>query len=187
MKTLAGMQWAIENLKQNDYFTTADDDVLINPLYLKQTTEKFRIDFSFLHMPIVCMYDLWLSNGIPDRNPLSKYYVSYDQYNEAKWPKFCPGGLYTLSISIATKLYEASRTTSFIPVDDVWVTGILRNKINIPDTMVLQARPRAATHFMGFYLALNKEKFKRDWKDISTKIMAAVKCVCYRTAVIGNV
>ena len=180
LKTLAGLQWATAYLGDSDYFSTADDDVLIKPLLLKKAVEQYKRLFSFTFMPIVCMYSLWRNKGVPDRDPKSKYYVSWKQYDGTTWPRFCPGGMYTVSGEVARRLYVTSRNTPLLPVDDVWLTGIIREKMLVPETMVVVARPRAVVHFMGFYLKMNKKKFKEDWTNITAAIKKKAHCFCFR-------
>ena len=174
------MQWACDHLEDADYFTTADDDVLLNPQLLKKAIEHYKKTYHFTTMPIICMYDLWSYKGTPDRDPLSKYYVSWQQYNGTKWPKFCPGGTYTISIDIAKQMYKASRYVPLLPVDDVWLTGIIRQKIYYYDSMVVAAKPRAAVHFMGFYLKMNEKKFRKDWNDNFSHITSVAQCICHK-------
>ena len=166
-------------MRDTDFFSTADDDVLINPLILKRAIDFFEKLYSFTSMPIVCMYSLWTYKGVPDRDPQSKYYVSWQQYNEITWPRFCPGGMYSVSVEVARRMYDASRLTPLLPVDDVWLTGILREKI-YPDTMVVVAQSRVVEHFMGFYLKMTVKKFKQDWSNITADIAKTAECFCYQ-------
>jgi len=176
---LASLQYASDYLFDADYFSTADDDILMNPLLLKKAIEQYKKLYSFTSMPIVCMYSLWTYQGVPDRDPKSKYYVSWEQYNETTWPRFCPGGMYTVSGEVARRMYKESRITPLLPVDDVWLTGVIRQKMLFPDTMVVVARPRAVVHFMGFYLKMTKKKFKQDWNNITGEITKKADCVCF--------
>ncbi|XP_076815379.1 beta-1,3-galactosyltransferase 5-like [Clavelina lepadiformis] len=183
-KTLAGMQWASENLPDEYFYSSADDDMLVNigkvheviDLYKATAAEKDWPDF-----PIVCMYELWKDSGSPFRNPKNKNYISFDQYRWPYWPKFCPGGMYSTSVRVIRQLWELSRTLTPLSTDDVWITGVLRQKLGMPDQMVVASEPRAAEHFFGF----SKSKtdgvrgfMSHEWDSIFSKFKDKYLCKC---------
>ena len=56
-----------------------------------------------------------------------------------KYPKFCYGVVFAYPAHLATELYNASLITPFFRFDDVYVTGILRDKLKI---RIFNVRPK---------------------------------------------
>jgi len=67
----------------------------------------------------------------------SKYYISKEQYAKDAWPRFCLGGFYTTNVATVSELYSKSKTEPYLAMDDVWITGILRTKLHIPDDAIV--------------------------------------------------
>lgn len=66
----------------------------------------------------------------PQRNPKNTWYVSEDLYPREEYPVFCSGGAYVMKADDATKIYSVCNKTNFLWIDDVFVTGILRDMYN---------------------------------------------------------
>lgn len=66
----------------------------------------------------------------PQRDPSNLWYVSDDLYPEENYPEFCSGGAYLLKADDATKIYSVCKKPKFLWIDDVFVTGILRETYN---------------------------------------------------------
>ena len=70
-KSLAGMQWASENLTNDTLYSNGDDDVLVNLTKLHDLIEEKKIHFTkTMTFPIICVYGGML-NDHPVRNPKS--------------------------------------------------------------------------------------------------------------------
>ncbi len=83
----------------------------------------------------MCVYSFQRAD-LPARNPASKWYVSRDRYPLDKWPPYCRGGMYAMPVGMAARLYAMSRRTSFLHLDDVWVTGLVRRKLGNGDVNI---------------------------------------------------
>jgi len=64
------------------------------------------------------------------RDPKKHWYVSYEEYPEARYPPYCSGGGYVLSRSFVQCAARESPTQKFISMEDV-STGILAEKCNV--------------------------------------------------------
>ena len=53
---------------------------------------------------------------------------------EGKYPTYCNGYMYALTPEIGMKLAAVSRITPFLPLDDIFVTGVLRDRLKNPVT-----------------------------------------------------
>lgn len=49
-----------------------------------------------------------------------------------RYPGYCNGYIYALRPQVAMKLVLASRLTPFLPLDDIYITGVLRDRLNQP-------------------------------------------------------
>ncbi|XP_078492208.1 beta-1,3-galactosyltransferase 5-like [Ciona intestinalis] len=138
LKTVAGMQWVAHILPDRWFYSSCDDDVAIHiphmvahlhtmlPHYrVGERNDKFD---SFGDLPISCMYS-YQKCDVPSRQYSSKWKISYTKYPPTQWPVYCRGGLYTTTSKMAAKLFEVSRVTELMHLDDVWVTGLLRGKL----------------------------------------------------------
>ena len=184
MKVLAGMQWASENLNDDVYYSTCDDDMTVDIGRLQEEIKKAREQVSknkWPEFPIICGYNMWDDPKQPIRNKKHKNYVSEQKFKWTKWPKFCLGGFYTTSVRVTRQLYDISRTRNAINTDDVWITGILRNILGMPDIMLIKVNPGVATHQDNFH-HLNdvqvKNKVTRIWNKLLTDYKSKILCTC---------
>ena len=183
MKTLAGMKWASNNLQDNDFYTSGDDDMIVNLGQLQENIDKYAEEKSnnkWPEYPLICTYELWKRDNSPSRDEKNKNYISYKEYKWTEWPKFCFGGMYTTSVSVIKQLYEISKTRTPLRTDDVWITGILRNILGMPSSMVVFPEPPIAQHKAFIYRG-NKDptkKFLSFWKIIFRKFSFKTMCKC---------
>jgi len=183
-KTLAGMQWASDNLKDNDYYSSCDDDMMVNLGALQESIDVYNTE-KLLHnwpeFPIICGYEYWNDTKHPIRDKDDKNYVSFEKYGWPDWPHFCLGGLYTTSVRVVKKLFEISRTQPILNTDDVWITGILRNVLGMPSSMLIKPDPVAATHnlhYEGFSRNRLKIRLINEWYKTFHKFKHKSICKC---------
>nr|XP_009859830.2 beta-1,3-galactosyltransferase 5-like [Ciona intestinalis] len=159
-KTLAGMAWAATNLHFNTkpllgghLYASADDDMLIDVDELRKNIFNYYQHSGYLRMklfPIVCGFKL-AEKSKPQRTPGAKWYVSEDVFKWGVYPHFCHGGFYTMSIATMLELYKASMETNLFHFDDVWITGILRNVIGMPNNyLVASMGSQISEHYAAF-------------------------------------
>ena len=181
LKTLAGMEWASSHLKNNDFYTSCDDDMVINvgelqnfvDRYIKEQSEKKWPEF-----PIICSYEIWEHDSKPIRSNKHANYVSVKEYRWPHWPKFCLGGMYTTSVSVIRQLFEISRTQApLLNTDDVWITGILRNILGMPSTMLIKSKPALAHHLGPRHNAANSPKLTI-WQGYFNAFKTKPLCKC---------
>lgn len=92
-----------------------------------QVVEQHLPEFIFSRKTFSCenMY-----GNEPVRDPTSKWYITKELYPDDTYPEFCSGSAYLLTSDGAAKIYSVSNMTKFIWIDDLFVTGILREKYN---------------------------------------------------------
>ncbi|KAK6053434.1 hypothetical protein COOONC_09060 [Cooperia oncophora] len=60
--------------------------------------------------------------------------VTTEEWSEANYPSFCPGGYYLASVSVVKRLLDVVHLQRFFWIDDVFITGVLVNAANISVT-----------------------------------------------------
>ena len=128
------MQWA-SNLPSGWFYASVDDDIIIDYARLHQYYEHLvnqsktsNATSPFSRIPIVCVYS-YQNNDPPARDKNSKWYMPEENFPGKVWPIYCRGGMYTTSSDMVKKLYEVSRRTPRLYLDDVWITGFMRLKV----------------------------------------------------------
>ncbi|CDW57854.1 Galactosyl T domain containing protein [Trichuris trichiura] len=61
------------------------------------------------------------------RREEDKWYVSYEEFNETVFPRFCSGSSYCLTTQAVQPLLDSVELTPFLWLDDVYITGLLSN------------------------------------------------------------
>ncbi|XP_076822332.1 beta-1,3-galactosyltransferase 5-like [Clavelina lepadiformis] len=182
LKTLAGMQWAADNLPVNYLYSSVDDDFMVNLGKLQESVEenlRNMIELSLPMFPIICGFTRG-ANEKPIRQEGYKWTVALDVYKWPDYPPYCHGGLYTTSVAVVEDLFHASRTEKTFHLDDVWITGVLRHKIGMPDTMLVKAKDGTGLHYSGYR---GKQKdgvrnfMKEEWEDC-IKLFNTTKILC---------
>lgn len=77
---------------------------------------------------IIC--SVW-KKTFPHRDINSKWYVTYKEYPEKTYPEYCGGFFFLMTNDIIEVLHKELIHTKFYWIDDVWLTGIVANRINV--------------------------------------------------------
>lgn len=124
-KHLMGLQWVTNNCKDVKYIMKMDDDIVVNIYGVLEKLRSGMIKDNSLTGYI-------LKNMIPVREPANKWYVSKVEYAESIYPDFVSGWLYITHPQVASRLIDyAEFSHEYFWIDDVFVTGILRQALNI--------------------------------------------------------
>ena len=124
-KHLMGLRWVKEFCSNAKYLLKTDDDVIINTNIILNKLQAIP------SMP-TGIYCYVHRKGQPHRNPGSKWYTTRKEYPGGIYPDFCSGFAYLVSTQWVPKLYKATETERFLWLDDVYVTGILAQKVSLP-------------------------------------------------------
>ena len=111
------------------YVIKADDDIYID-VYRLQRALKYR--FASRKMTIL---GLLQKDAKPVRNPISKWYVSYDEFPKDYYERFVSGWTYAATLdsvnSIVSILDTSSEIDNYFWIDDVHITGTLAQKAGV--------------------------------------------------------
>ena len=135
LKGLMGLRWVTKYCRQAAFAIKADDDAFVNIFsllnFLKQHEDKKRL--------LAC--PLWSANTMPilrDPNKCAKWCVRFDEFpGQRHFPKYCAGLAFVLAQQMIPLMYNASLSTPFFWIDDVYMTGLLPAKVKDVDYVSL--------------------------------------------------
>ena len=177
------MQWASDNFSDKDFYTSADDDMMFDLVGLANLIFWFQEKKSrqnWPEFPIICSYKTRVDDW-PDRKTNDKWYIPYVEYKWPYWPDYCLGGAYTTSVRVVRDLWKASLDVEPLRMDDVYITGILREKIGMPRQFVQKLDVPVAKHYTGFGNIARQPKnsfMKNEWDALKSTFKNATICQC---------
>lgn len=143
-KHVMGLKWFKYNCKYPNFVLKTDDDVLVNSPFLYKSLEMFFsknqtiIDIQKQSSLKLVANQLILCdkivNSIVKRSFRSKWRVSYKEYSGKIYPPYCPGFGIIYSADVVKKLYDKAQISRYYWIDDVEISGILADKLNISIT-----------------------------------------------------
>ena len=125
LKNVMGLKWISEYCPTAKNVIKVDDDVFLNvPQAISFLTENsyLKIGSDMIHCP-------HLLNVNPIRDTNYKWFVTTKEFPGHKYPLYCEGFGYILGTNLCRRLYKASTESNIFWIDDVFVTGILTQKL----------------------------------------------------------
>ncbi|KRJ97805.1 beta-1,3-galactosyltransferase 5 isoform X2 [Drosophila yakuba] len=123
LKTISLLEWADLHCPKAKFLLKTDDDMFINVPKLLTLMDTLKANRS--------IYGRRAENWKPIRNRGSKYYISNAQYGKTTFPYFTTGPAYLLTGDIVHALYVQSLNTAFLKLEDVFITGIVAETLDI--------------------------------------------------------
>ena len=118
----------------------------------------------------------------PVRDIKSKYFVSKEIYKWPYYPTFCLGPGLVTSISVARKLLNESKKYKKpeLHLEDVWITGILRTRVGMPEQIIKQSPGIFARHYWSYAGVKDKKFFSKLqsiklWNDLKHRSTCTCK------------
>ena len=124
-KHLMGLRWVKEFCSNAKYLLKTDDDVIININIILNKLQTIPSVPTGIYCSVYHKYPA-------NRDRLNKWYTTTNEYPGKIYPNFCQGFAYFVSTQWVPKLYKATETERFLWLDDVYVTGILAQKVSLP-------------------------------------------------------
>lgn len=125
-KSIAALTWATNYCKQARFILKTDDDTFNHPHriidYLMRVSD-----------------DQFVGGSVMTEKPIrkkNKYRVDYRLYPHAYYPTFCAGPGYILSQTAAKALLAVHHNVTYVPMEDIYITGALRTAAGIPFTKI---------------------------------------------------
>lgn len=126
LKAILAINWISRHCSQADYALKVDDDTLID-LFQMISLMQQNLDSSLV---VIC--PVWPYQSVPvfrDKKDCMKWCVTFRQYRDSKYPRYCSGLSYILSRALIPRLVDAVVETPFFWIDDVYVTGLLMQNV----------------------------------------------------------
>ena len=121
LKSLFGIRWMTKYCPTAKYLLKCDDDVIIDfPKVLNILESESKTN------------TIWgpLTLNAKTRRE-GKYYLSYSHYPFYYLPPYMRGSGYVMSADTLGPVFKSSEYVPVIPIDDVYITGILGKILNI--------------------------------------------------------
>ena len=128
IKSVLMLKWVAMRCPHAQYFLKADDDTFVNVGIIANIlgTERFLSKEKFIGGYVH-------TGAQPSRIPEEKYYISEDDYPYEEYPPYASGSAYVMTGPTAVDLFDASKVVQpFIPMEDVFVTGLCAEHIDAP-------------------------------------------------------
>lgn len=122
-KTVGQMKWKQEYCNEAKYIAHLDDDVFVNvPAVLEQLRQDDRPDW------VSCMVKM----GTAPVRRTGKYAVTKEEFGADRYPGACQGPCYFINDLANNKIVEESFKHEEFKLEDMYVTGVLRDEQSIP-------------------------------------------------------
>ena len=132
-KHLMGLKWVAQFCSQSKFVLKVDDDTFVNTVRLIHFLEN-HVDENGTVLLRDTIYCRPFEGVVPQRNNTSKHFVTLDEYSASFYPTYCSGLAYITTTRVVIRLHKISLVTKFFWVDDIYITGILAEKINVVRT-----------------------------------------------------
>ena len=155
-KAVLGLRWITENCGKAKYILKVDDDVIVNtPRLIEILSTKY------IHVNRTIFCKVRPKGKI---NRVGKWNVEKTQFaNMTHWPgPYCPGHYVIYTADIIQDLYVAIRTTPFLWLDDVYVTGLLAAKAG----NITHSNPIDIIRLVTWLEKTNTNQLYETWKRI---------------------
>ena len=125
-----GFKWVCEFCSSAEFVVKMDDDIVVNYYKLFRLVKTYRSRFELMgHV---------LDHMKPIRDSRNKWYVSPKEYENEKYPEFLSGWLYVATMESVRSLLKRAHLSRYFWIDDLLVTGILRDEVKIKLTDIRQ-------------------------------------------------
>lgn len=133
-KHTMGLRWVATECAHAKFVVKVDDDTVLNVYhivnYLRELDEDFADQqLSDNHMDLLAGYIL--DKQKPIRVAPSKWFVSTAEFSGSVYPDYLSGWMYLTTPQTAARLVAEAQREPFFWIDDTWITGILRDKLDI--------------------------------------------------------
>ncbi|XP_004226631.4 acetylgalactosaminyl-O-glycosyl-glycoprotein beta-1,3-N-acetylglucosaminyltransferase-like [Ciona intestinalis] len=147
LKVLSSFRWLLEGHMTSSYYTVTDDDCVMNLMNINTFFHVERYDDV-----IYCGF-IFDQDSKVNRQRKSKWYISKDVYPGLYYPTFCHGGMWSLQKPMMRDVYcmaEVTQRNEFY-LEDVYITGILREKLGRRDSNILPATTNSGSKYLLMY------------------------------------
>lgn len=150
-KHAMGLQWSSSHTcLRSKFIIKMDDDIVVDfyQLFNYLLMSEQRFDDQRKHQHFLSGYIF--RNVVPIRKHQNKWFVSTDEFDGDVYPDYLSGWMYVTIPHTARVLVQAAfkESSKIFWIDDTWITGILRAKLNIPIDETLNKKFSANSEFL---------------------------------------
>lgn len=124
LKTMSILMWTQKYCPKASFLLKVDDDVYINHRILLPYIDKLDWNKRAIYGSLIANYSIM-------RDPKKRFYISREQYESNIPFDAILGPSYLMPIHIVKALYEKAFEYKYIPVEDIFITGIVAEKLKI--------------------------------------------------------
>ncbi|KAK8757630.1 hypothetical protein V5799_004743 [Amblyomma americanum] len=140
LSTVTALRWAHQHCTDYRYLVKADDDAFVNLAALRdylaaRPTHRRTAIYGYL-----------MKGFRPNRNKGSKWFTSPELFAKARLPDFVSGFAYVVTRDAVKPLYAAAQVTAMFPFEDVYVTGMCRERARGQEAVVLEGVAKFYNH-----------------------------------------
>ncbi|XP_037033178.1 beta-1,3-galactosyltransferase 1-like [Bradysia coprophila] len=121
-KHLMGYKWVSTFCPTAKFILKSDDDIYAD---IFQIIDVLLMELINARKTYACL-NMW--GAKPNRTMGNRWYIPKEVFPSDTYPDYCSGSAYLMRADDASKIYSISNRTKFFWVDDVFVTGVLREK-----------------------------------------------------------
>ncbi|XP_036383555.1 beta-1,3-galactosyltransferase 5-like [Megalops cyprinoides] len=125
LKVMHGLKWAADNCEPQ-FILKTDDDCFVNTDYLP----RFLVEFNREKTGLYAGSLFAPGKRTVIRDPLSKWYVSWEDFRDQEYPPYASGIGYVLSTDAVRRILKAAEHVPPVPMEDAYV-GILAKEASV--------------------------------------------------------
>ncbi|KAI1286224.1 Beta-1,3-galactosyltransferase 5 [Halotydeus destructor] len=129
-KHVMGLKWVTYFCPQVKFVLKTDDDIFVDILQLIFYL-KGQHSMSAVNSLMACNV---ITNPYPTRSNRTKWMVTYEEYPRKYYPPYCAGWGILMTPDVVFRLYDKSKSLPYFWVDDVHVSGLLAEQIQVKHT-----------------------------------------------------
>lgn len=178
LKSMFMLKWTVNHCRSVPFVLKTDDDMLINIRALLQEMKNSRFTPS---QPLIM--GKIQEGAVPYRDLSSKWYLPHWLYEAPSFPNFASGPGYVMTQKAVSELYSGALDTPLLPLEDVFLTGIVATKnlgiplISLPqfhnDRPIYVEHPCLYHHLITIH-GLTPTQLRKLWTALST--LKPAKC-----------
>ena len=123
-KVIMGLKWATIYCAHARFLAKIDDDISVNVFNLVEILRRKRNE-KLLLCHRYPSKRVWRKAGV------YKWVVTHDDYPNDTFPRYCMGWAYLLTPDVAGALYNASLNVPYFWIEDIYVTGVLAQAVEV--------------------------------------------------------
>ncbi|KAL3271542.1 hypothetical protein HHI36_022019 [Cryptolaemus montrouzieri] len=119
-----GLKWVNQYCNTTQFVIKMDDDIIVNMMKVLDLLKKFNDKENFIGGYV-------LKGLQAKRERANKWFVTKEEYPMDIYPPFVSGWFYVTTPTLCKKIEQLSYAEKYFWIDDVFVTGILTQKIHV--------------------------------------------------------